>query len=85
MVLPTLKLPPTSVCGSLTGTSAIVPFWLARADSSFSACDALDPAGLVELGAVNGVQPSAGSRNLSSRPLSLPLASTVALIALLAV
>ena len=45
--------------------------------SSFSACDELAPAGLVGLGAVNGVQPSAGSTNLSSRPLSLPLDSTV--------
>ena len=62
----------------MTGSSAIVPFWFARADSSFSACDALAPAGLVGLGAVNGVQPSAGSTNLSSRPLSLPLFSTVA-------
>ena len=63
----------------MTGSSATVPFWFCRADSSFSACDALAPAGLVALGAVNGVQPSAGSTNPSSRPLSLPLASIVAL------
>src|SRR5947207_660195 len=79
LVLPRLNCPPTSSCGLLTGSSAIVPFWFCRADSSFSACDALAPAGLVGLGAVNGVQPSAGSTNLSSSPLSLPLASTVAL------
>ena len=54
-----------------------MPFWFCLADSSFSACDALAPAGLVGLGAVNGVQPSAGSTNLSSRPLSLPLVSVV--------
>src|ERR1700730_5719703 len=79
LVLPRLNCPPTSSCGLLTGSSAIGPFWFARADSSFSACDALCPARLVLLGAVNGVQPSAGSTNLSSRPLSLPLLSTVAL------
>src|SRR5690348_18183683 len=44
--------PPTSNCGLLTGSSAIVPFWFTRADSSFSACDPLDPFGLVTLGAV---------------------------------
>ena len=47
-----LNCPPTSSCGLLTGSSAIAPFWLARADSSFSACDELDPAGLVGFGAV---------------------------------
>ena len=54
-----------------------MPFWFCLALSSFSACDALAPFGLVGLGAVNGVQPSAGSTNESSRPLSLPLVSTV--------
>ena len=54
-----------------------MPFWCWRADSSFSACEALAPAGLVALRAVNGVQPSAGSMNESSRPLSLPLVSSV--------
>ena len=62
----------------MTGSSAIVPFWLARALSSFSACDPLVPFGLVGLGAVNGVQPSATSTKLFSRPLSLPLLSIVA-------
>src|SRR5205823_15055643 len=63
----TLKLPPTSSCGLLTGSSAIVPFWFCRALSSSIACDPLDPFGLVGLGAVNGVQPSAGSKNPFSR------------------
>ena len=72
-----LNCPLTSSCGSLTGSSATVPFWCCLADSSFSACDALAPFGLVVLGAVNGVQPSAGSTNESSRPLSLPLVSSV--------
>src|SRR5580704_6811206 len=40
-----LNCPPTRSCGSLTGSSATVPFWFCRADSSFSACAALAPAG----------------------------------------
>src|SRR5262249_18290952 len=71
-------LVPTSVIGSFVGITAIVPRWLTRALSSLSACDGDVPSGLVASGAVNGVQPFAGSTNLPSSGSSLPLVSTVA-------
>ena len=55
-------LPPTSVISSFGGTTAMVPFWLTLALSSLSACDG-GAVGSVVSGAVNGVQPLAGSTN----------------------
>ncbi len=46
--------------------------------SSFSACDPEEPAGSVMSGAVNGVQPVAGSTNAASSLSSLPLTSVCA-------
>jgi hypothetical protein len=62
----------------LTGSSAGVAGWFCRALSAFSACEDDVPAAAVVLVAVNGVQPSAGFTNASSRPSSLPLFSFVA-------
>ncbi len=72
-----LMAPPTRVISSFGGTTAMVPVWLMRALSSFSACDGEVPAAFVMSGAVNGVHPFAGSTNRLSSASSLPLLSRV--------
>src|SRR5437763_29870 len=73
LVLATLIAPATRVISSLVGTTAMVPFWLTRALSSLRACEPDMPAGSVVSGALNAVQPFAGSRNAASSLSSLPL------------
>jgi hypothetical protein len=78
LVFATLVRPSTSVIGSFCGTSAIGVFWSAAADSSSSArAEAAWPS-LDWPGAVNGLQPRAGSMNWVSSRLSLPLARSLA-------
>ena len=73
-----LKALLTRVISSFSGTSAIGAAWFLAADSSSRACEVPGVPALDRSGAVNGVQPSVGSRNASSSTLSLPLLIFVA-------
>ena len=67
----------SSTIGSFSGTRAGIlgAFLGAAASSSSSACDVVGVLLFARSGAMNGVQPSTGSMNLSTRALSLPLDS----------
>ena len=75
----TSKFPlPSSVISSFSGTSAVMAGVFFADRSSSSAWEVAGWLLLPRSGAVNGVQPSVGSRNASTRMLSLPFASVVA-------
>src|ERR1700744_3058781 len=78
LVLAVLTLPlPSSPISSFSGTSAS-RFGVFFSDSSSSiACEEVGWPLLARSGAWNGVQPSTGSMNRSSRVLSLPFSSSV--------
>ena len=67
----------SSTISSFSGTSAVMPGWFLAASSSSSAWEVVGVLLLARSGAMNGVQPSAGSMNSSIRVLSLPLTSSV--------
>src|SRR5438067_2694685 len=76
LVLAGSRLPlASSVIGLFSGTRAGIlgVFLGAAARSSSSACDVAGALLFAWSGAMNGVQPNTGSRNLSTRALSLPL------------
>src|SRR5262245_48615307 len=76
LVLAGSRLPlASSVIGLFSGTSAGTLGMFLAASSSSSAWEVAGVLLLARSGAVNGVQPSAGSRKLSTRALSLPLPS----------
>src|ERR1700722_1685823 len=66
-----------STISSFSGTSAATVGWCAADSSSSMAWELVSALLLARSGASNGVQPSNGSMNASSRVLSLPLASSV--------
>src|ERR1039458_9155112 len=72
-----LNAPLTRVIGSFSGTSAIGAAWFLAANSSSRPWEVPGVPALLRSGAVNGVHPSAGSRNPFSSALSLPLLITV--------
>ena len=69
----TLCCPLTSVIGSFSGTSATGWAWSAAASSSSVICEPDRPLAAVLSRNWYGAQPSAGSMNLLTRALSLPL------------
>src|SRR5207302_7543204 len=76
LVLAGSRLPlASSVIGLFSGTRAGIRGMFLAASSSSSACEVAGVLLLARSGAMNGVQPSAGSRNLAIRALSLPLDS----------
>ncbi len=73
-----LCAPLTSVIGSFSGTSATGAAWSAAASSSSVICEPDFPAAAVWSRNSYGVQPRAGSMNLLTSALSLPLLIAVA-------
>ena len=74
----TLLSPFTWVIGSFSGTSATGTAWSAAASSSSVICEPDILPGIVLSWNSYGVQPSAGSMNLLTSALSLPLLIGVA-------
>ena len=78
LVFIVLDSPLTCVIGSFSGTSATGAGWSAAAISSSVICEPDTPAAAVLSWNSYGVQPRAGSMNLLTRALSLPLLIAVA-------
>jgi hypothetical protein len=78
LVFPTLNWLLTRTISSFVGTSPIEATWFTMALNSSSVWDAAVPPAVDTEGAMNGMRPSALSRNLVSSALSLLLAIVVA-------